>query len=126
MKRVIYKVFKNPIVEFGLCCVSYILYKEIKEYFKYHFKARVDEKNYKLNNCVVFSDKKDAEEVLEALNVILKDCKTATVADFFTLVRAGCEYLDHKHGWISFEGVEVIQLDADEYKIDLPEPMLLF
>lgn len=72
---------------------------------------------------VVFEDRKDAEWVLEKLQMLIDTYAYATVADFYEL--ASIEpfgYETTKLGWTSVDSAKVVQT-AGGYVIELPKPL---
>ena len=61
----------------------------------------------------------DAESVVEQLADLLDVYQVATVADLNTMIGMPHTYVDHKWGWTTLDGVDIIQT-RDGYMINLP------
>lgn len=70
---------------------------------------------------IVFSDRYDAENVLQSLVDITMDYGMVSVADFYELSGEEPQYTDNKYGWGELRDAKVVRV-RDGYVLDLPKP----
>jgi hypothetical protein len=71
---------------------------------------------------IVFTNRGDAEAVLDELFLALKSYRVVTVADLYDAAGESAPYTSNKYGWTSLAGAEV-QRVRDGYVIDLPRAL---
>lgn len=71
---------------------------------------------------IVFSDRRDAEEVLRQMDALMDTYKLVTVADLYDLVGKTGEYTDQKYGWTNLRNANWVRA-RDGYKLSLPKPL---
>ena len=75
-------------------------------------------------NDLIFSNRGDAEIVLERMYELLDHFDAVSVADLFDLAGESCNYTDNKYGWTSLDDARV-QSVRDGYVIQLPRATTL-
>jgi Mn-dependent DtxR family transcriptional regulator len=76
-------------------------------------------------DSITFRTKKEADDVLEAINDILNNYEYIAVSDLKDLLGIPPKYTDSKLGWTSRAGINIRE-SGDTYILDVPKPMLLF
>lgn len=71
---------------------------------------------------IVFTDRRDAEEVLRQMDALMDTYKLVTVADLYDLVGKTGEYTDQKYGWTNLRNANWVR-SRDGYKLSLPKPL---
>lgn len=70
---------------------------------------------------IIFSDRRDAENVLDHLVDTTMKYGMASVADFYELAGEECSYTDNKYGWGELADATVSRV-REGYVINLPRP----
>lgn len=73
---------------------------------------------------VIFSSRRDAEEVLEAMCTAISDYGKVTVADYYDLAGITSEYTDNKYGWYDLRGIGIRAVNGG-FVIVLPKAVAL-
>lgn len=72
---------------------------------------------------LIYSSKKDAEDVLYNLNCIIRSCGFASIVDLYGLSGiSNCNYNDDVFGWIDIIRISP-ELMAEGYILRLPKPV---
>lgn len=75
-------------------------------------------------NDLVFSNRGDAEVVLERMYELLDHFDAVSIADMFDLAGESCNYTDNKYGWTNLDDARV-QSVREGYIIQLPRATTL-
>lgn len=71
---------------------------------------------------VILETRREAEDVLNAMDDILDRYKIVSVADMYDLMNVKCDYTDNKYGWDNLRSADVVRV-RDGYVLKLPKPM---
>jgi hypothetical protein len=71
---------------------------------------------------IVIPSRSEAEEVLERMYDILQNYDVVLVADLYALTGIAGSHTDHRWGWTSLRGAQVVPQRGNGYLLDLPEP----
>ena len=83
---------------------------------KYETPTRVDYED------IIFSNREDAEEVLNCMSDLINRYHVVRVADLYELVGITGSYTDNNYGWTNIDGAGAIRV-SDGYILKLPKPL---
>lgn len=98
--------------------VSYVSYNNISS--KRDRDDRIERRNVFTLNDFIFENRKDAEEVLNALDEIIENYDVATVNDLYDAVGASLPYTGSKYGWTTLATADIIHV-REGYLLKLPK-----
>lgn len=75
-------------------------------------------------DTITFSNRPEALEVLNQMDLLIDTYGQVTVADLYDLVGITGEYTDQKYGWKNLHNANVVR-DRDGFRIDLPKALPL-
>lgn len=70
---------------------------------------------------IVIATRREAEDVLDTMSVLLDQYQFVTVADFYDIVGVTSNYTDNKWGWKNIQGSGIRRV-PNGYVLDLPRP----
>ena len=73
---------------------------------------------------IKFSNRYDAQAVLEEMDTLLRDYGIVRVADMFDMAGMTPPYTSNRYGWSSLRNAEVVRV-RDGYVIRMPKPMAI-
>ena len=73
-------------------------------------------------NSVIFSERGEAELVLQKMDELVDEYKLVRVSDFYDLCDLPAPHTAYRYGWTDIRSAEVVR-DRDGYRIKLPNAM---
>nr|DAO73263.1 MAG TPA: hypothetical protein [Caudoviricetes sp.] len=70
---------------------------------------------------LLFADKEDADDVLDALCEIIGTYGYASVSDLYDLCGRTCDYTAASYGWRNLSSASVVRLPGGDYRLKLPK-----
>ena len=101
--------------------VSYDRFSDRDRDDRYRYRDSRTRSGYSYDD-IVLETRREAEEVLRAMDEILDRYKIVSVADMYDLMNVRGDYTDNKYGWDNLRSADVVRV-RDGYILKLPKPM---